>query len=85
MQYCQNPWPRAKREVMDLMTRLYNMNVMKNPLNVGMLMHPTVVFCNNLSDTSLASYIKTYLISNFISNCVIDHVFFRVFQKPYDI
>ena len=41
-------------------------------------MHLTVVFCNNLSDTSLASI---YYISNF----KIDYVFFHVFQKPYDI
>ena len=55
-----------------MMTRLYNMNVMSWNADAS-----TVVFCNNLSDTSLASYIKTYLISNFI----IKHVFFRVFQK----
>ena len=41
-------------------------------------MHLTVVFCNNLSDTSLASI---YYISNF----KIDYVFFYDFQKLYDI
>ena len=41
-------------------------------------MHLTVVFCDNLSDTSL---VLIYYISNF----KIDYVFFHVFQKPYDI
>ena len=35
----------------NMMTRLYNMNVM----SWNVVCNPTVVFCNNLSDTSLAS------------------------------
>ena len=59
----------------NMMTRLYNMNVMSWNADAS-----AVVFCNNLSDTSLASNITLYLISNF----KIKHVFFRVFEKPYE-
>ena len=41
----------------NMMTRLYNMNVM----SWNVVSHPTVVFCNNLSDTSLASTFKKTL------------------------
>ena len=65
MQYCQNSCPRAKREGMNLMTRLYNMIAICRNADAS-----DGCICNNLSDTSGEFPLSIFKMYKHISNLI---------------